>query len=72
MEHVHRFVADVIKTFNTVDRGFLDRDVGPLGLLPGVGRFILGTMLMSGSGSSLLLVLGRPEQGMAAFHRVAT
>ena len=30
--HVHLFVADVIKSFDTVDRGILDRALGRLGL----------------------------------------
>ena len=31
--HVHLFVADVIKSFDTVDRGILDRVLSSLGLL---------------------------------------
>ena len=30
--HVHLFVADVIKSFDTVDRGILDCALGRLGL----------------------------------------
>ena len=30
--HVHIFVADVVKSFDTVDRGILDRGLGSLGL----------------------------------------
>ena len=30
--HVHLFVADVVKSFNTVDRGILDRVLSSLGL----------------------------------------
>ena len=30
--HVHIFVADVVKSFDTVDRGILDRVLGSLGL----------------------------------------
>ena len=31
--HVHLFVADVVKSFDTVDRGILDRVLSSLGLL---------------------------------------
>ena len=34
--HVHLFVADVVKSFDTVDRGILDRVLSSLGL-PGGG-----------------------------------
>ena len=32
MSHVHVFVADVVKSFDTVDRGILDFVLGRLGL----------------------------------------
>ena len=31
--HVHMFVADVVKSFDTVDRGILDRVLSGFGLL---------------------------------------
>ena len=36
--HVHLFVADVIKSFDTVDRGILDFALGRLGLPDWFGR----------------------------------
>ena len=47
--HVHLFVADVVKSFDTVDRGILDRVSSSLGLfLAGFVMLILSTMLMFG------------------------
>ena len=51
--HLHLFVADVVKSFDTVDREILDRVLSSLGL-PGWFRpcLFLSTMLMLGYGSS--------------------
>ena len=49
---VHVFVADVIRSFDTVDRGILDRVLGSLGL---PGMLISSIILRLGLGSSLLL-----------------
>ena len=57
--HVHVFVADVVKSFDTVDRGVLDLVLGRLGLPVWFRRVILVIMLMFGLGSSLLVVLVR-------------
>ena len=57
--HVHLFVADVVKSFDTVDRGILDRVLSSL-----------GSTLMSGYVSSLLLALDSPGLEMMAFLKI--
>ena len=54
---IHLFVADVVKSSDTVDRGILDRVLSSLGL-PAWFRNASNIMLMSGSDSSLRLVQG--------------
>ena len=49
----HIFVADVIASFDTVDRGILDCASGRLGLHRWFGGFTLITMLGSSFGLSL-------------------
>ena len=69
--HVHLFVADVIKSFDTVDRGILDCVLSSLGL-PGWFRhaYFEYTMLMFGFVLGCLLVFVKPGHGMGAFLRV--
>ena len=55
--HVHLFVADVIKSFDTVERGILDRVLSSLGLPAWLRYAFLSTMLMLGCGLSWHLVL---------------
>ena len=64
------FVADVVKSFDTVDRGILDRVLSSLGLLAGFVMLILSTMLMFGYALSLHLALVSPGLGMGVFLRV--
>ena len=66
--HVHLFVADVIKSFDTVDRTILDRVLSSL-CLP--GWFRQSIMLMLGCGSNLLLVLVNLGLVMGVFLRDA-
>ena len=58
---VHLLVADVVKSFDTVDRGILDRVLSSLGL-PAWFRHMptLSIMLMSGLGLSSAAGLGEP------------
>ena len=49
---VHIFVADVIKSFDTVDRSILDRVLSSLGLLGWFVMPILSSMFMIGCGCS--------------------
>ena len=71
--HVHVFVADVLKSFDTVDRVILDRS---LGCLPGSAMLVLSTTRMCVSGSSLLLGWGAVDSewwnsaGVALEHDV--
>ena len=53
---LHLFVADVVKSFDTVDRGILDRVLSSLGCLVGSGMLTLSVTHMFGCGSSLQLV----------------
>ena len=70
--HVHVFVADVVKSFDTVDRGILDFFLGKLGLPVWFRKGLIRLpCLMSGSGLNLLVVLVRLELGTGAFIRVA-
>ena len=66
--HLHLFVADVVKSFDTVDRTILDRVLSSLGL-PGWFRHAY-TMLTFGSALSLPLALVGPGLGMGVFLRV--
>ena len=69
--HVHLFVADVIKSFDTVDRGIPDCVLSSLGL-PGWFRhaYFKYTMLMFGFALSWPLVLASPGLEMGVFLRV--
>ena len=58
------FVADVVKSFDTVDRGVLDLELGVWVFLSGFVWFMLVTTLMFGSGLSLLVVLVRLDGGI--------
>ena len=60
--HVHLFVADVVKSFDTVDRGILDRVLSSLGL-PGWVRhaYFLRFKLVSGLGQSWTRDGGIPQ-----------
>ena len=55
--HIHLFVADVVKSFDTVDRSILDRVLSSLGLPVGFVMPSFSTVLMLGYGSSSLLDL---------------
>ena len=70
--HVHLFDADVIKSFDTVDRSILDRVLSSLGL-PGWFRhaYFEYHALMLGCGSNLLLVLVSLGLVMGVFLRDA-
>ena len=63
----HIFVADVVKSFDTVDRGVLGCALGRL-RLPSTSLFIRKFV----SVSSLLLVLELPGQGTGAFSNDAS
>ena len=47
---VHLFVADVIKSFDAVDRGILDKVLSSLGFLVGFAMLTLSTIRMFGFG----------------------
>ena len=68
---VHVVVADVIKSFDTVDRGILDRVLSSLGL-PGLvsAMLILNFILWLGLGLSFLLGWCSLGLGMVGFLRV--
>ena len=65
--HVHVFVADVLKSCDTVDRGILDRVL----CLLGFGMRISSIMHMYACVLSLLLGLASLGPGMVVFLRVA-
>ena len=67
-DQLHVMVADVVKSFDTVDRSILDCALGRLGYLTGFVIFFL-FMVMFVSGSSSLLVLGSHGVGMVVFPR---
>ena len=71
-DQLHVMVADVIKSFDTVDRSTLDCTLGRLGL-PGWFRkvFFFRFIVRFGCGSSLLLGLVSRGLGMAVFPRAA-
>ena len=54
---INLFVVDVIKSFDTVDRGILDRVLSSLGCLFGSVMHALSITPMSGCGLSSLLDL---------------
>ena len=68
--HLHLFVADVVKPFDTVDRKILDRVLSRLGLPGWFRHAFFNTMLMCACGLSLLLALVSPGLGMVGFPRV--
>ena len=70
--HVHLFVADVVKSFDTVDRGVLDAVLSSLGLPGCFVMLTLSTMLMSGNVLSWHLVLVSPGLVMVALLRAVS
>ena len=77
--HVHIFVADVIKSFDTVDRGILDCALGRLGL-PGWLRrvyfayhaqVLLHFMLAAGAGEAWTRDGGIPQGSVDAWYSTA-
>ena len=68
--HVHLFVADVIKSFDTVDRVFLMLFFVVLVCLAGFVMLTLSIMLMSGCGLSWRLALAIPALVMGVFLSV--
>ena len=68
--HIHLFVADVLKSFDTVDRGTLIGFWVVLVCLVGFAMLILSTMLMCVCGSTWHLVLVSLGLVMAVFLRV--
>ena len=69
--HVHLFVAGVIKSFDTVDRGVLDAVLSSLGLPGWFVMLTLSIMLMFVYVLSLLLALVSLGLVMVVFPRVA-
>ena len=69
--HVHLFVADVIKSFDTVDRSILDCAWVGWVCLVGFGKSILLFMLMYGLGLSLLQGWAKLGPEMVVFLRDA-
>ena len=69
--HVHLFVADVVKSFDTVDRVIWIVSCPVLVCLVGFVMLILNTILMFGCGLSLHLALVSPGLGMGVFLRDA-
>ena len=67
----HIFVADVVKSFDTVDRDILDCTLGRLGLPAWFRRVYFSFIVMFVFVLSLLLVLGLLGDAMGAFPRVA-
>ena len=71
--HLHHFVADVMKSFDTVDRGILD--CGPAGVPGWPRRFSLPTMPGFGFAVNLQLV-NADEFGFSVLqernHRMGT
>ena len=68
--HLHLFVADVIKSFDMVDRRILDRVLGSLGLSGWFRHAFFSTMLLIGCGLSWLLALVSLGFVMVGFLRV--
>ena len=69
-DQLHVMVADVIKSFDTVDRSILDCALVVLGCLIGFVRFISRFIVRFGQGLSLPLGLVSPGVGMVVFPRV--
>ena len=67
--HVHLFVADVIKSFDMVDRTVLDRVLSSLGLPGWFRHAYFEYHAQSGCGSNLLLVLVNLGLVMGRFLR---
>ena len=68
----HLFVADVVKSFDTVDRKILDCVISSLGLLAWFRHVTtLSIMLMSPFGVNLLPVLVNPGLEMVVSPKVA-
>ena len=67
--HVHLFVADAIKSFDTVDRGILDSVLSSLGLPAWFRHAYFEYMLMCACGLSLLLALVSPGLVMVVFPK---
>ena len=70
-DQLHVMVADVIKSFDTVDRSILDCTWVVWGCLAGFERFIFRFIARFGCGSNLLLGLVSRGLGMAVFPRAA-
>ena len=68
--HVHLFVADVVKSFDTVDMAFWIMSCLVLGFLVGFVMHILNTMSMFGYALSLHLALVSLGLGTGVFLRV--
>ena len=68
---VYVFVADVVKSFDTVDRGFWITFLADCGCPHGSDMPTLSITPRLGSGSSFLVGLGRRGPGMVGSHRVA-
>ena len=68
--HVHLFVADVIKSFDTVDRWILDRFLSSLSLPGWFRHAYLSTMLTSGCGLSWRVALVNLGLVMEGYLRV--
>ena len=66
-DQLHVMVADVIKSFDTVDRSILDCALGRLGYLIGFERFIFLFIVRYVSGLGLLLDLVSHGVGMVVF-----
>ena len=68
-DQLHVMVADVIKSFDTVDRSILDCALGRLGLPDWFRKFIFLFIVRFVSGLSLLLALVSHGVGMVVFPR---
>ena len=66
---IHLFVADVIKSFDTVDRAILDRVLSSLGLPAWFRHAYFSSMHMLGCGSSLLLGFVSHGPGVGGIHQ---
>ena len=68
-DQLHVMVAEVIKSFDTVDRSILDCVLGRLGLPDWFGKVYFLFIVRFASGLSLLLDLVSHGVGMVVFHR---
>ena len=66
---VHLFVADVVKSFDTVDRAYLTESPAFLGCLVGLGMRTFGNMLVLEFGLSFRPAFGKPGSERRASHR---